>query len=261
MSIKKQIQEKSGGEEIEFSEYENLILDEMAIQAICLEDRLFLEQFIECTTLSLNNCQLKTLDNLPQIAKMTRLELSDNFIAIIPIEMVKGLANLMSLKLAGNNIINLESLEALKELPNLQSLDLAGNPVCKVADYETKVREMLLHVEVLDSHDKEGKSVASEDDYSEGDDDGEDEDGEDEMDEEDGESELEESGVPASGDELGQKEKDLGKNKGEETTVEGNVGENTPKLEEEGLPKGMIPTDYPLCEKDNSSAQAKQKTD
>lgn len=57
MSIKQQILDKNEGQEIEFTEYENLILDEMNIKdGICNEDKEFLEKFTECTNLSLNNC-------------------------------------------------------------------------------------------------------------------------------------------------------------------------------------------------------------
>jgi len=47
MSIKKAIIEKNEGNEVEKSEYVNLILDDMAIGEICDEDRTFLEGFTE----------------------------------------------------------------------------------------------------------------------------------------------------------------------------------------------------------------------
>ena len=42
MSIKQQIIAKSKDAQIEFNEYENLILDEMPIDEICQEDQEFL---------------------------------------------------------------------------------------------------------------------------------------------------------------------------------------------------------------------------
>jgi len=55
MSIKKAILEKNNGEEVEKSEYVNLILDDMTIQEISEEDQQFLEGFVETEFLSLNN--------------------------------------------------------------------------------------------------------------------------------------------------------------------------------------------------------------
>ena len=47
MSIKKAIIDKNEGNEVEKSEYVNLILDDMNIGDICDEDKTFLEGFTE----------------------------------------------------------------------------------------------------------------------------------------------------------------------------------------------------------------------
>lgn len=78
MSIKKAILDKNDGNEVEKSEYVNLILDDMTIAEICEEDKAFLEGFTETLFLSLNNTQLKSIDNLPRLEKCERLELNDN---------------------------------------------------------------------------------------------------------------------------------------------------------------------------------------
>lgn len=79
-TIKKAILEKNEGNEVEKSEYVNLILDDMAIHGgeICEEDRQFLEGFTETLFLSLNSTGLRSLLNLPKMEKLERLELSDN---------------------------------------------------------------------------------------------------------------------------------------------------------------------------------------
>ena len=50
MSLKAAIIEKNGGEQVDFAEYTNLIMDEMAIEGaeISKEDQAFLEKFTEC---------------------------------------------------------------------------------------------------------------------------------------------------------------------------------------------------------------------
>jgi len=72
--------EKNEGNEVEKSEYVNLILDDMQIAGgeICDEDREFLEGFTETQFLSLNQTGLKSLSNLPKMIKLERLELCDN---------------------------------------------------------------------------------------------------------------------------------------------------------------------------------------
>ena len=82
MSIKKAILEKNEGNEVEKSEYVNLILDDMPIGDVSEEDRTFLEGFTETQFLSLNSTGLKSMANMPRLEKLERLELSDNKIGI-----------------------------------------------------------------------------------------------------------------------------------------------------------------------------------
>jgi hypothetical protein len=50
----------------------------MVINDITPEDKAFLELFVECKNLQFNSCKMQTIDNLPKIAKLERLELNDN---------------------------------------------------------------------------------------------------------------------------------------------------------------------------------------
>ena len=103
MSIKKAIIEKNEGNEVEKSEYVNLILDEMHIGAeISQEDREFLEGFTETQYLSLNSTGLKSLTNLPKMEKLERLELCDNKISGDLSNLASLYPNLRTLKLSNN---------------------------------------------------------------------------------------------------------------------------------------------------------------
>ena len=82
--LKSQIISKLGSEEVDFEEYENLILDEMPVGQITDEDKNFLEQFTECKSLSLNSCQLTTLQNFPYMKKLVKLEICDNLLTDVP---------------------------------------------------------------------------------------------------------------------------------------------------------------------------------
>lgn len=120
MSIKKAILDKNEGNEVEKSEYVNLILDDMQIGAeISDEDRTFLEGFTETQFLSLNSTGLKSLANLPHMIKLERLELCDNRIGTCEdtqasFDKIHELyPNLKVFKLANNQIKSLEELKGL----------------------------------------------------------------------------------------------------------------------------------------------------
>lgn len=108
MSLKAAIIEKNGGAEVEFAEYTNLIMDEMAIEGgeISLEDKEFLENFTECQFLSLNETGLKSLKNMPAMPKLERLELSANQLSgpSIAKTIASMYPELVTLKMAKNQI-------------------------------------------------------------------------------------------------------------------------------------------------------------
>jgi Leucine-rich repeat (LRR) protein len=139
-SIKELIIEKNEGEEVEFSEYTNLIMDEMEIEAgkISPDDKTFLESFTECQFLSLNKTGLKSLENLPKLPKLERLELTHNEITGSDVaSIITDLyPNLVTLKLTGNKISEVNHIEAFKGLSKLESLDLTENPFCEKVSTE-----------------------------------------------------------------------------------------------------------------------------
>jgi len=152
MSIKKAIIDKNEGNEVEKSEYVNLILDDMNLGpegTICEEDRTFLEGFTETQYLSLNSTGLKTLSNLPAMPKLERLELCDNKIHAT-LEDLSRLSTLYPelriLKLSNNQIKSLEDVTtSLLTCPKLESLDLTNNPCVgeDQAAYTKLVRDLL----------------------------------------------------------------------------------------------------------------------
>lgn len=184
MSIKQKILSQCTKDHpLDFLEYENLILDGFDVCQICDEDKQFLEQFTECISLSLNNCKLTTLQNLPKMKKLTNLSFNDNFIENLPDDLSSVIPDLNSLKIANNKIRVFEDLEPLKGCKLLKKIDFADNPVSETADFVKMAREAFPSVEIVNCKDKDGKSV-----YSDPDDDNEfDEEGE--MDMSEGEEE------------------------------------------------------------------------
>ena len=103
---------------------------------------------------------------------------------------------LVTLKLARNQIANVSDVLTLTSLQKLESLDLSENPFCASVsadknEYQDKMRD-LLKIEalyLLDGHDKDGESLESEES---GDEDAELDSQEDEDENDDGQEESEE---------------------------------------------------------------------
>lgn len=118
MSLKAAIIEKNEGDDVEFAEYTNLIMDEMEIKGgeISVEDQEFLEKFTECQFLSLNQTGLLSLKNMPKLPKLERLELKDN--SLQGSETCQTLAklypDLVTLKLTSNKFSKPEDLKPLE---------------------------------------------------------------------------------------------------------------------------------------------------
>ena len=221
MSIKAAIIEKNQGNDVEKSEYTNLIMDDMVIQMISDEDKTFLEDFQECQFLSFNSTSLKSIENLPKMQKLERLELNDNSLEGGFDIIAKQYPGLKCLKISNNKIKDLALIAPLAACTHLESLDLSNNPCStdpslkdgeeqiidssSMAAYKAKVRELLPTLEVLDGFNKKGDEVVSDEDETEPndeegmDDDFMDEDGEAEM-EEGYDEEEEAEGTKATGE-------------------------------------------------------------
>jgi len=109
--------------------------------------------------LSLNDCALSSLQNLPILPKLVRLEITDNFLKPLDLVIISKMKEIQSLSLGGNYINNYEDLEPLKNLPKLVQLDLVGCSICFQADYHKKVFSMLESLEILDNRDVDGNEI------------------------------------------------------------------------------------------------------
>jgi len=114
--------------------------------------------------LSLNECQLTSLENFPNLPKLSRLELTDNKIPGSELAKLASFTDLQSLSFGGNQLKEFKDLEALKGLSQLAQLDLFGCPIENSDDYRKKVFEIFKELSILDNKDQEGNDV----DYEEG---------------------------------------------------------------------------------------------
>ncbi|XP_057710439.1 acidic leucine-rich nuclear phosphoprotein 32 family member D-like isoform X1 [Corythoichthys intestinalis] len=185
------------------------------------------EEFCNLETLSLINVRLTTLEDIPKLDKLKKLELSDNRISGGLEVLAERLKNLTHLHLSGNKFKDISTLEPLKNLPQLKSLDLFNCEVTNLFDYRGSIFKLLPNLTYLDgfdidenceASDSEGEvdddegcdsedfedeeeddeeTVAAVDDDDEDDDSGDDEDGdvdsEDDLDDEDDDDEDEDA--------------------------------------------------------------------
>lgn len=63
------------GKEIDPEEYEHLLLDGVSCPFIFDSDKIFMEKFTSVTSISMNSCTLKNLENFPYMEKVIKIEL------------------------------------------------------------------------------------------------------------------------------------------------------------------------------------------
>lgn len=180
--------------ELENGEVEELFLDGIKIEKINDDLQKELQKLDELICLSLNDCGLVSLINLPKKESLIRLELMENKFAARELEHLSALTGLQSLSLGANRIEKLEDLEPLKRLEELVQLDLSETGVSKIEDYRKRVFEFLPKLQILDNCDATGNEYA----YSSSDEDAE---GDEEEEDEDEEGELENGEDSEYGDE------------------------------------------------------------
>lgn len=143
-------------------EFATLILDDQKLaRSLTKDDQAYLEKFTEVELLALNETDLKSLDNLPALPSLKRIELQANGLA--GAELKKLLAykeSLHTLKFQENKVADFAELEAIKELA-LCNISLEGNPIAEKDGYRERVFEIFSFLESLDGKNKEGEEVDS----------------------------------------------------------------------------------------------------
>ena len=167
-----------------------LQLDGVPFKAFTPKIRERIEKLGSIESMTLNNCKLNSLDNLPKIESLTKLDLSDNKINGKDLEKLCIYPKLESLMCAGSNVKTQDELRLLKPLTKLVQQDLFNSPVTNVENYREEVFKIFPELLILDFKNKDGEEVNESDDEDDEDDE-EDEEGEQGEDGEEGE----ESGV------------------------------------------------------------------
>uniref|UniRef100_A0A0N5A7Q8 LRRcap domain-containing protein n=1 Tax=Syphacia muris TaxID=451379 RepID=A0A0N5A7Q8_9BILA len=138
-------------------EVENLNLDNIKSKTITgLTD-----EYKGLKTLSVINAGLTSLEGLPKLPSLKRLDLSDNKISD-GLESITGCPALTHLNLAGNSISSIDALNPLTKLENLVSLDLFNCEVSHSEKYREKVFKMFPNLKWLDGTDENDELEESE---------------------------------------------------------------------------------------------------
>jgi Leucine-rich repeat (LRR) protein len=110
--------------------------------------------------LVLSECDLVSLDNLPQLGNLEELDLSTNSLADEEIKKISIYKKLVSLNIADNKITKLETVKSLKEaMKNLEVLECADNDIESLPDYFKTVFKTFPQLKSLDNKDKNGKEI------------------------------------------------------------------------------------------------------
>lgn len=98
-----------------------------------------MEKYTNLLYLSLNDCQLKSLEHFPSLPKLLKLDLLDNQLTDECLGQIAPNANLQALSLGGNQIKKVESLSALKALKDLAEIDLLACPLTQDNTYRNRI--------------------------------------------------------------------------------------------------------------------------
>ena len=135
-----------------------LLLDYHFIKEINKEIKLFIEAFKYVEKLSLSSCKLFSLDNLPYLPNLMRIELNDNNLTEKEIIKLNIYPLLSEIHAANNNICSFEELKELSKLRELHLLDFSDNPICKIKDYRETIFQIFPRVIFLDGIGKNNEA-------------------------------------------------------------------------------------------------------
>lgn len=135
-----------------------LIIDGIKLKKISLKIKNEIEKIKNLHTLSMNNCDLENLDNLPKLENLIRLEIMGNKFNSEELKKIIIYKNLECASLGENKIEKIEVINFLDEFENLVQLDLTGTALSKKNNYRKNLFEKLKSLIILDNKDFNDKS-------------------------------------------------------------------------------------------------------
>ena len=213
----KAIQHVAGIKKLSGLDVDEINLDEFKIEKINDELRQELESLKELQALSMNGCELNSLDNFPDMPNLFQLELGDNKFPISDLTKLAHLKGVQSLILRNTNITKAKDLSPLKEITDLIQLDIEETEYCENADDLSEVFKLLPNLQILNNKDQQGNEIQFSDDEDFSDEEG------DENDDFNGLGESDEDEDDDDEDDLSDDEPDYDDDSEEEEEPEGNL--------------------------------------
>jgi len=131
----------------------------------------YIENFIYLEILNMSSCKLFSLENLPILPNLIKIEINDNNLTDNEIKKLANFPKLNEIYAANNKISNLEGLKELCNMRDLHLLDLSDNPICKIKDYREVIFNMFPRLIFLDGIGKNNEKYEEfEDEEEEGED-------------------------------------------------------------------------------------------
>ena len=127
-----------------------LSLDGHFIGVITPEIKNYLEKFINTEELSMSFCKLYSLDNLPELPNLKKIELNDNFLDEKEFIKLKKYPLLSEIFFANNKVKEIESMKEMSFMRDLHLIDFTENPICKNKDYRKNIFDIFPRLIFLD---------------------------------------------------------------------------------------------------------------
>ena len=193
-------------------------LDYQVIQEINTDIKKYIEKFKNIEVLNMCSCKLISLENLPKLPNLTKIELNDNYLTEKDLMALTKYPLLSEIYLANNKINSFDELAKLSNLRELHLLYLIQNPICKSENFRERIFKMFPRLLFLDGVGKNNEIY---------------EDFEDENEEEDEEYENEEDNSFINDEESEKKSDDESKDIEEKENEEEENEEEEEDIEEE----------------------------
>ena len=118
--------------EIQLKKYEEddevteIQFDGIQVVELTAKHKKKLESFPDLSCLCMNNCQLKSLTNLPDIPNLTRIELMGNVFEPSEIQKLSKYKKLECVSIGDNKINSINDLKPLTGIDSIVQLDFSG---------------------------------------------------------------------------------------------------------------------------------------
>ena len=144
-----------------------LTLDGYYIGAIPFEIKNYLQKFNHIEHLNMSFCKLHSLDNLPILPNVTKVELNDNLLNEKEFIKLKKYPLLSEIFFANNKVKDIELMKEMSSMRDIHLIDLSENPICSSKDYRKNIFDIFPKLIFLDRLGKNNETYEEYEDNEE----------------------------------------------------------------------------------------------